>query len=276
MEAWSNHEVELIVADYFQMLAHELSGTPYKKADHRRRLLPLLKNRSDGSIEFKHQNISAVLIRLGCPYIKGYLPRYNYQNMLENVVIEWISKNPLIEDNFRLFADKKVQVELKMDYSNLITAAPDLNALAEPKMPYTRSPIKVNYLEREQRNSKLGELGEEFVLHYEKWALIQAGKENLAEQVEWVSKEEGDGAGFDILSKNKNGSDKYIEVKTTRLGKETPFFFSRNELDFSQKNFEKYHLFRLYDFESKARMFTLNGSLDMVCHSSPVLFKGYF
>lgn len=276
MEDWSNHEVELIVADYFQMLACELSGTPYKKAEHRRRLLPLLKNRSHGSIEFKHQNISAVLIRLECPYIKGYLPRYKYQNMLENVVIEWISKNPLIEDNFRLFADKKVQVELKMDYSNLITAAPELNILSEPKIPYTRSPIKVNYLEREQRNSRLGELGEEFVLNYEKWALIQAGKENLAEQVEWVSKEEGDGAGFDILSKNKNGSDKYIEVKTTRLGKETPFFFSRNELDFSQKNFEKYHLFRLYDFESKARMFTLNGSLDMVCHSSPVLFRGYF
>ncbi len=61
------------------------------------------------------------------------------------------------------------------------------------------------------------------------------GKEKFAEQVRWISKEKGDGAGFDILSRNLNGTDKYIEVKTTKLAKETPIFFSKNELDFSFK-----------------------------------------
>ena len=64
MDAWSDIEVELIVAEYFSMLSKELSGKNYKKSEHRKKLLPLLNNRSEGSIEFKHQNISAVLINL--------------------------------------------------------------------------------------------------------------------------------------------------------------------------------------------------------------------
>ena len=56
--SWSNTEVQLIVTDYFSMLTAELKGEDYSKAAHRRALLPLLANRSDGSVEFKHQNIS--------------------------------------------------------------------------------------------------------------------------------------------------------------------------------------------------------------------------
>lgn len=58
---WSDHENDLVVADYFAMLADELAGRPYSKAEHRRALLSLLDGRSEGSIVFKHQNISAGL-----------------------------------------------------------------------------------------------------------------------------------------------------------------------------------------------------------------------
>ncbi len=277
MSDWSNQEVELIVADYFKMLSDELSGNSYKKSEHRKALLPLLNNRSDGAVEFKHQNISAVLIRLGQPYIKGYLPRYNYQSILEDVVLNYLFNNLWIEEKFKSFADEEVRNKSLVNFELLVIEPPILEGVMEPASPsYQRSPIKVNYLEREQSNHKLGESGEELVLNFEKWALIKDGKENLAEQVRWISKEEGDGAGFDILSKNKNGTDKYIEVKTTKLGKETPFFFSRNELLFSQKHVEAYHLFRLFNFDSKVKMFTKIGSLDVICHSTPVLYTGYF
>ncbi|SIR16084.1 hypothetical protein SAMN05421641_1284 [Paracoccus thiocyanatus] len=65
--AWTDQENDLIVADYFAMLADDVSGRPYSKAEHRRGLLPLLNDRSEGSVEFKHQNISAVLKGLGQP-----------------------------------------------------------------------------------------------------------------------------------------------------------------------------------------------------------------
>ncbi len=68
--------------------------------------MPLLDNRSEGSVEFKHQNISAVLIELGQPYIKGYLPRFNYQQILKEAIIDYLNQNLKIEDQFRLFSDK--------------------------------------------------------------------------------------------------------------------------------------------------------------------------
>ena len=61
-EGWAREEVEATVAAYFGMLRAELSGTRYSKAEHRRRLLPLLQRRSEQSVEFKHANISAILI----------------------------------------------------------------------------------------------------------------------------------------------------------------------------------------------------------------------
>ncbi len=68
---WTDEENDLIVADYFAMLADDIAGQPYNKAEHRRALLPLLNARSEGSIEFKHQNISAVLKGLGEDWIPG-------------------------------------------------------------------------------------------------------------------------------------------------------------------------------------------------------------
>ncbi|WP_162416572.1 DUF3883 domain-containing protein [Cyclobacterium roseum] len=278
MSAWSNIEVELIVADYFSMLKKELSGQEYKKSEHRKKLLPLLSSRSEGSIEFKHQNISAVLINLGQPYLKGYLPRYNYQMILEEIVIGYLKDHQSIEEQFKQFAEKEInQTSTKKNFKNLIVEAPSgINKFEEPSPAYTRNPIKINYLEKEQKNRNLGLLGEEMVIEYEKWQLTISGRENLADKVKWISKEEGDGTGFDILSKNPNGTDKYIEVKTTKLGKETPFFFSRNELQFSKQKSNDYYLYRLFNFEKDAKMFLKNGGLDTICTSVPITFKGYF
>lgn len=275
--SWSNTEVQLIIADYFNMLSAELKGEDYSKAAHRRALMPLLANRSDGSVEFKHQNISAVLVELGQPFIKGYLPRFNYQQILKEAVIDYLQLNLKIEDQFRMFSDKIIlPKKTDFNFNKFIVEPPKLNVAVEPKATYHRSPIKTNYLEREQKNQRLGYLGEELVLEYEKWQLISLGKENLADSVRWISKEEGDGAGFDILSRNLNGTDKYIEVKTTKLAKETPIFFSKNELDFSLENSGNFYLYRVFNFEEQAKMFTRNGALNQICNAVPVSFKGYF
>jgi hypothetical protein len=276
-DSWSNIEVELIVADYFNMLSAELRGDPYSKAEHRRALLPLLANRSDGSVEFKHQNISAVLAILGQPYIKGYLPRANYQHILEDKVIEYLLGNPGLENHFKTFAEKKIILPKKeINFERFIVDPPVSDAVEEPKAIYNRNPIKINYLEREQNNRNLGVLGEELVLEFEKWNLIKSGKEKLAKQVRWVAREDGDGAGFDILSKDLSGKDKFIEVKTTKLTKKTPIYFSKNELDFSISEKERFHLYRLFSFEENAQMFMRQGALNQICHAEAINFKGYF
>lgn len=47
---WTEQEVGLIVADYFDMLEAELRGKSFKKSDHRKTLAPKLQTRSDGSL----------------------------------------------------------------------------------------------------------------------------------------------------------------------------------------------------------------------------------
>lgn len=75
---WTGGELDLIVADYFAMLADELAGRPYAKAAHNAALRERVP-RSRGSVEFKYQNVSAVLEKLGMPWIPGYKPARHYQ-----------------------------------------------------------------------------------------------------------------------------------------------------------------------------------------------------
>ena len=56
-----------MVADYLQMLAMELARQSYSKTARRNALSPKLNGRTDGSIERKHQNISAILLELVVP-----------------------------------------------------------------------------------------------------------------------------------------------------------------------------------------------------------------
>lgn len=273
---WSHQEIELIVAVYFDMLSKELSGISYNKTEYRKKILPLLSGRTEGSIEFKHQNISAVLIALGQPYIKGYLPRYNYQKQLEVKIIDYLANNPFLENQFKEFAERKVLMNKEVLFENLVVQPPKINKVLEPIEYFHKNPIKTNYLEREQNNRLLGRAGEELIISYEKWKLLKVGKEKFAEQVRWISVEEGDGAGFDILSRNLNGTDKYIEVKTTKLGKETPFFYSRNELLFSIDHAKNYNLYRLFNFEHDIKMFIKNGGLNSICNSIPISYQAYF
>lgn len=57
---WTDREVDLVVAAYFQMLEQEIIGEHYVKS-HKNAELQNLTGRSRGSIERKLQNVSAVL-----------------------------------------------------------------------------------------------------------------------------------------------------------------------------------------------------------------------
>lgn len=75
---WSEAELAAAAAAYRRMLDLELSGVAYSKAEFRRDLLTgSLTARSNGSIEYRMQNISAVLDELGLPRINGYRPAIN-------------------------------------------------------------------------------------------------------------------------------------------------------------------------------------------------------
>lgn len=55
---------------------------------------------------------------------------------------------------------------INYDFKKLIVNPPVTGPISEPSVSYERNPIKINYLEREQHNSKIGKLGEKLVLEY--------------------------------------------------------------------------------------------------------------
>jgi len=274
-ESWSQLEVELIVADYLEMLSVELRGEKFNKAEHGRRLKPLLNGRSDGSIEFKHANISAVLIELGFPYISGYKPRGNYQSLLRQVLHGRLVGDQTLVSLVATDAEGDVVVPSYDDILQRQTQPPVHPLKPAKAQPgnIQHFPHHVNYLEVEARNRKLGLAGEEFVVRYEQARLCHAGHENLAGLVEHVSKTQGDGAGYDVLSFETSGKERLIEVKTTKHGAETPFYVSRNELRVSEEQEPLYWLYRVYGFRADPKFFQLSGALSTTCLLDPSVYR---
>jgi uncharacterized protein DUF3883 len=275
---WSREEVEATVADYLDMLVKELRGELVSKADHNRRLRRVLQRRSKGAVEFKHANISAVLIELGYPYIDGYKPRRNYQDLLREVVIERLAGQVgLAQAAAAAVAQPVVTIPPIPDVLTLQTALPRPGR--EGQVPGGKSihrrvppPLGPNYLEREARNRSLGQAGEHLILRYEHERLWRAGQKGLADRVEHVAETRGDHLGYDIQSFEVNGRDRLIEVKTTRFGAMTPFFATRNEVAVSEQHPSDYHLYRLYKFQAGPKFFVLNGSLRSACRLEPVQY----
>src|SRR6267142_6465959 len=90
---WNDEELDFIVADYFSMLHSELDGAEYNKSAHRRSLIALI-GRTEGSVERKHQNISAVLNELALPTISGYKPLPNFQKSIIDAIDRYLTLNP--------------------------------------------------------------------------------------------------------------------------------------------------------------------------------------
>lgn len=75
---WSDAELGAAIKAYLGMLHQELGGIAYNKAAVNRDLRAgELAARTEGSVEFRMQNISAALYELKMPYIAGYKPARN-------------------------------------------------------------------------------------------------------------------------------------------------------------------------------------------------------
>lgn len=270
---WTEDEVERCVRAYFEYLGYELQGKPFVKAQIYRDLSGQ-SGRSASSIEFKFQNISAILDALGREWMKGLAPLANYQELLAQKVEAYITQL----DSIPIVAStKKQETELAEAAAFYLEPPPELRKVNKPLPDYIAKLIqKFDPVARDARNRDLGKAGEAFVFEHEKRFLNLIDRGDLARNVRWVAEEEGDGAGYDILSFTDRGERKHIEVKTTVGGSRTPFFVTRNEYDFCKQSAASYSLVRLFDFRKNVRGFELNGLLDRHVALSTETFRAEF
>ena len=273
--AWTDHEVVEIVRDYFAMLQKEVEGVSFSKTEHRNTLIEKLNNRSAGSIEMKHQNISAVLNELGLPWIYGYKPAKNAQRLLRDVVTEYAhSHSETVErvlDRLERVAPARIAAT-----SKTIFQAPPIPIISQGPPSKRRIPRKYNYAERDDLNRKLGRAGESFVCDLERLRLTEESRPDLATNVKWVADEIGDGTGYDVHSYRADRSDLFIEVKTTNCKiPSTPFLISSNELSYSDENPKTFALYRVYDFSANPLVYVIEGSLSKRLKLEATTFKAW-
>ncbi len=272
---WSRTEVEACVADYLRMLTLELNGQRYSKTEHAKALMQKLDGRSRQSIEFKHCNTSAVMVELGYPYIDGYKPRSNYQALIADIIeAQLVSSAALHEAAQSAVVRPAMEIAIADPGSVWVAPPKPANRVRESAPSYSPSfsASRRDYLAQEARNRSLGRAGELFVLELEARRLHAAGKPVLSNRVDHVAASKGDGLGFDVLSFEEDGCERLIEVKTTAFGQLTPFFVSRNELARSEADSNQYHLYRLFDFRDKPKLFDLPGAISRRCQLEAVSY----
>lgn len=267
---WRIDELDAIVADYFEMLSADISGQKYVKSRHNSALMSRL-DRTRGSIEFKYQNISAVLDELGLPWIPGFLPRRNYQNAIFDAIDRYLSGHPAV---IEVASTAPTIIAAKLD---VFVDAPKLRT-REQRMPerLRRLVRKFDPVERDHHNRSLGKAGEAFVIGIEQARLEEADRDDLARRVRWVSEEDGDGAGYDVLSFDLNGRESLIEVKTTNGAARTPFFLSRNEFETAKECPAAWRIYRVHLFSQNPSIFTIVPPLDMALSLRPESWRASF
>lgn len=273
MRPWSTEEIEATVATYFEMLRLELAGQAFVKADHNRRLQRLLDGRTQASVEYKFQNVSAVLVNHDQTYIRGYLPAQNYQAALESAVLEWLEgRDDLVEVVRQSPLLDPASPDEALTFSGILSAPPD--PTRAPRQTGLVLVAKVDFVRLDAENRALGQRGQELIFEVEQRRLHdEESRPDLARQVRWAARDEGDGLGYDIRSFDASGAARLIEVKTTGQGKYFPFAVTRNELACSQREVERYHLYRLFDFGPSPGLYVLGGPLDKTCTLSPTQFR---
>lgn len=266
-EDWTDYEVSLTVDDYFEMLAAEVAGRPYKKSDHNRRLRQQLHTRTKGAIEYKHGNISAILDGWGLRCIDGYKPYPNAQQIVATKIADYLRQNQQLLHTLAEASDEATplkQVGPVTNAAGCFVPPPQPRDLPTdvPSPRLSRAVAKRTLVEWEARNRELGDRGEQFTIELERRRLVERGRDDLASRVEWVASTVGDGLGYDVVSFDPvDDSELCIEVKTTNRGMYFPFYLTANELRCSEENSGAYRLYRVFQFAKNPTVFVLSGAL---------------
>jgi hypothetical protein len=264
---WADAEIRPTVTAYFTMLRAELAGRPYVKAAFNREV-QAATGRSRGAVEYKFQNISAVLSEIGLPYVLGYRPLANLQDALRTEVERFLARDLEIQ---RLI-DEMPAPDLPPTVQ-LVEVDPPVMAPPSTGGRGLVTAAVIDYLERQARNQDVGLKGERLVVEHERVWLSAHGRPDLARRVVHVPSTLGDGAGYDVSSFLPDGSPHHIEVKATRGSISAPFFLSANELRHALEHPETYSIYRVFDLGPNPRFYKLTGDMAEILDLTPVSYQ---
>jgi len=210
----------------------ELSTTEVKNLLH-----TVLIFDAEDNIQSKTRNETLIIQRIG------------------NIVAHQTNKIKIYDEGF--IVDKNyrpARFTLLNPISNVVIQPDEVTAIKEKTRRFIGR--KVDWEKLRDRNNEIGDQGEEFVLEFEIDRLVEtlSLERTIATQnVQHLSRLQGDGLGYDISSINDDGSPRYIEVKTTSGNFNQPFFMSENERRFFEEYGDTAFIYRVYNFKREER-----------------------
>ncbi|MDT5063522.1 MAG: hypothetical protein QOH63_3981 [Acidobacteriota bacterium] len=192
-----------------------------------------------------------------------------------------ITENEYFDKSFNILTQDVIYAAVRHieRFEKPFRQEPALKSLIEVKKSIISKPDKIslkgsfpNYIENEKAKKRIGDLGEQLVFRYEQEKLRKLGSKK---EPVYIAKTKGDGEGYDILSFDEWDEEIFIEVKTTTSNYDAPFYITRNELEKSINEKERFCLYRLFDFDEKertAKFYVQQGSLEYLC-INPVLYR---
>ncbi len=197
-------------------------------------------------------------------------------------IIDIIIDNQDNNDFSNSYIDKEIIEELKKDQKDENLDIIDLKMVEVPHSTRKTTSIertklsKIKYLEKAEKDMKLGYLGELAVFEFEKQRLTDLGLETRIDEIKWVAKE-FDGYGYDLISLdiiNDKIVTIYIEVKTTISNENTDFFISHNEVLASDEYGERYFIYRIHNIQNNhADIYRINGTIRDKFDLKPITFR---
>lgn len=124
----------------------------------------------------------------------------------------------------------------------------------EPTAKGGSKPAPVDYEKEARKYKQLGDRGEYIVMQAETERVKEELGITLAKAKKLVKRVslESDSYGYDILSVNKDGSNRYIEVKATRKEcGDMDFYYTANELETAKKYGDDYYIYIVYEITTK-------------------------
>ena len=169
--------------------------------------------------------------------------------------------------------DDELSNYIAENFDSILIETPNKQATINEKLNRQLSRSKWDYDSASTEKKYLGDIGERFVYSFERHRLATQGKPELAEKIVWVSKELGDGYGYDILSFDDKGNRMYIEVKSTTKGKRSRFFLSANEFQVSQQKKSGYKIYRVFDLPNEPKLFIISTPLRQFVSLDPTQYR---
>jgi len=206
----------------------------------------------------------------GFDFKPSNITKLKKSELIDLIFSHWDKLRPLYDmamsDSYD-FVDKEPKIidtplsEVKLDFIKLLPS--EITKSGSRKSEGTKSK-KPDYAEENEKNLKTGEKGEILVFEKEKEYLEKIGRIDLIDELRHISIED-DSAGYDILSFDNKGNEKYIEVKSTTLKVSNVHHFNISSNEYEKaRNLKNYYIYLVFETNTKnPKIFKLKRPFDL-------------